>query len=338
MTVLEDIIKEHIRKNGPMDIGSFMAMALGHPDHGYYMTRDPLGRGGDFTTAPEISQMFGELVGAWVADTWIKIGRPSPFILLECGPGRGTLMADMLRATRQVDGFHDAVRIILLETSPILIEKQKEILADYRCEWIGNIDHATISSSHHPMIVIANEFLDALPVRHRDGAGKERVIALKDDELVFEGGADIYEYSPAREMFVKSVVSLLKQRGGAALFIDYGHDNKGVAGDTLQAIKDHKFVSVLDHIGEADLTAHVDFSALAEAAVDINIHGPVEQGAFLKRLGIEMRAHILMKAAAIEQRNDIQSALSRLTSPEQMGRLFKVMALCGDDNISLAGF
>lgn len=345
---LEDIIKAQIAQNGPMDVGAFMALALGHPQHGYYTGRDPFGRGGDFTTAPEISQMFGELIGAWAADMWAQMGRPDPFILLECGPGRGTLMADALRATRRMPGFHDAARVVLMEISPVLRQKQVQALADYDVEWIDGLDHPAIQSSAYPIICIANEFLDALPVRQFVKQGMlwhERVVGLTGDALSFgmsppveppsDGAADgVYEVAPARNAFTRALAGLLKARGGAALLIDYGYE-RSAAGDTLQAVRGHAFVPVLDDPGLADLTSHVDFQAIGGAASAVTAHGPVTQGDFLRALGIGIRAEALKRkgdAAAID------AAVARLTNDDAMGSLFKVMALCADETLTPAGF
>ena len=320
-----------------MGIGAFMALALGHPEFGYYMTRDPFGRGGDFTTAPEISQMFGELLGLWAADVWMKLGRPEKFDFIECGPGRGTLMADALRATKKIEGFHAAANIALMEISPVLQEKQEAVLREYNVQWIDDLDHPIIQSSHYPIILLANEFLDALPLEQWqfiDGAWRERVVEVNAQGLLSfavsekRRGAevhitgrqdDIFECAPVREKFVGDAARILKSRRGAALFIDYGHE--GGLGDTLQAVKNHKFAPVLDDVGIADLTSHVDFAALKPAVQEqVTVFGPVGQGAFLERLGIRERAQKLNQAMALE----------RLTAAAQMGRLFKAMALCHD--------
>jgi NADH dehydrogenase [ubiquinone] 1 alpha subcomplex assembly factor 7 len=342
MTPLEHIIRQRIAAEGPMGVGTFMALALGHPEHGYYMTRDPFGRTGDFTTAPEIAQMFGELLGLWAADVWMKLGHPAQFNLIECGPGRGTLMADALRAVKNVPGFLDAVQIILMEISPALKEKQRKTLKEYNVQWIDNLNHPLIQSSSHPLILLANEFLDALPIEQFqfvNGEWRERIVGIDEQgRLSFSTAirrrsgsmqekkfipafagmtGDIFETSPVRERFVEDVSKLLKQRRGVALFIDYGHE--GGFGDTLQAVKEHQFASVLENIGNADLTSHVDFTALKRAS-DVNVYGPVGQGQFLDALGLRQRAQKLNQHAEA----------ARLAAPEQMGRLFKAMALCHD--------
>lgn len=358
---LSDYLKQHIAAHGPIDMAQFMSMALGHPKHGYYMKQDPFGRGGDFTTAPEISQIFGEVIGAWVADIWLQMGQPTPFTLLECGPGRGTLMADIMRATADVEGFHEACRIHLLETSPVLKDVQSANLAAYKPQF-----HEALASVPEdvPVIMLANEFLDALPVRQlqkTDEGWQERVVCLdknqdfsfslqsslpKDLEGVFpvhiERSAkpgDIFEISLARLFFMRNLCALLRRSGGAALFIDYGHLQSGL-GDTLQAVYKHEYISVLDHIGDADLTAHVDFEVVHDVVQkeDVVVWGPLEQGSFLKAIGIEQRAQYLMGQATESQQEDIQKSLHRLTHSDQMGALFKVMGLSYGDGLKPAGF
>lgn len=321
-----------ILQNGPIDVGTFMTLAIGH----YYSTRDPFGVKGDFTTAPEISQMFGEMIGAFLADSWIKMGSPSPVLLAEAGPGRGTLMADILRATKNVPGFHAAIRIHLIEMSPVLIDRQRGALKDYDVAWTDRLENLPEGL---PLLFVANEFLDALPIRQfqfQDGAWFERLVGFDGEKFVFglapapyplPGGraGDVFEIAPQREGFVKGLAARIRAQGGVALLVDYGHDRHG-PGDTLQAVKDHQYVDALSHIGEADLTSHVDFESLARAAEGVAVYGPVGQGNFLKALGIELRAQRLNQPVALE----------RLTV--QMGQLFRVVALCHDEKIQLAGF
>lgn len=345
---LEDLIRAQIAQDGPMDVGTFMAMALGHPQYGYYVTRDPFGQAGDFTTAPEISQIFGELIGAWMADIWIQMGRPEKFILLECGPGRGTLMADALRATRKLPGFHEAAQIVLMEMSPVLRAKQEKALEDYEVNWIVGLNDPLIAEAVAPVICVANEFLDALPVRQfvKQGAlWHERVIGLVDGALHFglsppveppsDGLEDgVYEIAPARNSFVRELCLILHTNGGAALFIDYGYE-KSAPGDSLQAVKAHKFVSPLEEPGLADITAHVDFQAVRRAAAGCVAHGPVAQGSFLRALGIGVRAEMLKKQGEPEM---IEAAVRRLIDEDAMGQIFKVMALTVGHEVKPAGF
>lgn len=341
MSPLEKKIRQSIEVNGPMSIETFMGMAVSH----YYATRDPFGAEGDFTTAPEISQMFGELIGLWIADTWIKLGQPSPFNLVEGGPGRGTLMADILRATKGVDGLHDAMNIHLMETSPKLRDLQRAMLEDYHVEWHASLDDL----SNDPLIFIANELLDALPIRQYqsfEGKWFERVIGIEDDKLVFgltestlnlppvEGA--IKEISPASIHFMAQLSLKIRDCKGAALLIDYGYD-EAVTGDTLQAVKEHGFAPVLEDIGNADLTALVDFVMMAKVS-QVPVKGPINQGAFLRNLGIQMRFDKLKANATPQQVMELQSGMVRLIADDQMGVLFKVLGLCHDPAIELAGF
>jgi len=370
---LEELLKARIKEGGSVPLSEFMALALGHPDFGYYMKKDPLGRGGDFTTAPEISQIFGEMIGVWVADVWMKLGAPSRVCLLECGPGRGTLMVDLLRATRGVDGFHDALDVVLMEMSPVLREKQREALAGAGVDvrWIGGVDALDADC---PVIVVGNEFLDALPIdqyeKVEDGWAWRCVDYDWDSSKFFitqsslqsfdskeEGEAvdlfqesfgkvkdfavgDVVEVSRAQRDFVFELSEIILKRGGTILFLDYGHAKSGV-GDTFQAVYRHQYCSVLEHIGDADLTAHVDFEAVqkaSSAAGGLYCHGVVEQGAFLRALGIQLRAKALSQGASEKQGKDIVSALHRLTSDDQMGKIFKVIGFTHDQSIALAGF
>ena len=349
-------LRNTIRQQGPVDLGTFMGVAVTH----YYQTRDPFGVDGDFTTAPEISQMFGEILGAWVADCWDKLGCPDPFILLECGPGRGTLMADMLRTAKNMPGFINAMNLYLMETSPVLMERQGQALKEYNPKWLEGGDLVRELPSM-PSIIIGNEFLDALPIRqlvkHANG-WHEKMVALDGDDFVFglapasdnllqfiprdilDAANDVvFEVSPSRYHFVQNIASFLQQNHGAALMIDYGH-SVSAPGDTLQALKAHKFISVLENVGDADITSHVDFSAVIRVAEDVSIatFGPVEQGFFLQRLGIIQRSEVLKNKATKAQQNEIDMALKRLCDPDEMGRLFKVVALCHDHTIIPAGF
>lgn len=346
---------------------TFMDMALYHPEYGYYMTRDPFGIDGDFTTSPEISQMFGELIGAWIIDTWIKMGSPERFQLIECGAGRGTMMADIWRVCKAVDSIAKAVQIRIIETSPLLKKIQKTALEDAPVTWIDTLDEL----DNTPIIVLGNEFLDAMPVRQffwtKEG-WKERGVSLGIDDssgidsLCAEDTAtDIvpddvrenklvmnqaYEYSPAQKRVIGDISCALKKNTGACLLIDYGYTSG--QGDTLQAVKGHEHTEILHNIGECDLTAHVNFSLIRKWAKQHNltIHGPQTQGVFLLSLGIESRANILSAAAlkipdktksqnAIDH---INSAKERLIQPKKMGSLFKVMSLSYGIDAPLAGF
>lgn len=358
MSVLEAIIKDEITAKGSMSVARFMALALGHPEHGYYMTRDPFGQDGDFTTTPEISQMFGEVIGAWAADQWMKMGQPEAFTLLECGPGRGSLMSDILRVTARVLGFHDAAQVILLENSALLKEQQEQALTEYDVTWITDINDL---ADYQPVIVIANEFLDALPIIQLEKTlegWRERLVDFcplpnpppfmgeeKSDSGALGGGfvwaqslqnqndripfhlkdaapGSIFETAPERIEFMKTLLARVK---GSGLIIDYGH-TQSACGDTLQAVKDHAYCDVFSAIGDADITAHVDFEAIKNVIEEQGgaVERLEEQGAFLKSLGVEMRAQMLA-----DQNPDhaaaIAGQLARLIGGNEMGRLFKVL-------------
>ena len=365
MTPIEKILIGKIENEGPVSLETFMEMALGHPEHGYYRTRDPFGAKGDFTTAPEVSQMFGELIGLWCADLWMQMGKPENFILSECGPGRGTLMADALRAARSVHGFSQAVEIHLIETSPFLREKQKKTIHTYSPHFHENIEGLRNVQRGRPLILIANELLDALPIRQfswRDRQWKERLVNYKIDmgfhfiwknsslphTPLFEPEENaICEIGLARDAFVRDAAALTKN-GGAALFIDYGY-MKTAPGDTLQALKDHKFEDVLDNIGEADITAHVNFETCTREAGEqgAEVFGPVTQGRFLLSLGLAQRSEALIQSVSAGMKDsigaqntvqEIKSAVLRLSSPSEMGQLFKVLCVSHDKSIRPAGF
>ncbi len=340
-TPLEQFIKQQIEHSGPLDVGQYMGIALGHPEHGYYMKRDPLGWEGDFTTAPEISQMFGEILAVWAADAWLALRAPKKFALVECGPGRGTLLKDLLRAVRKVEGFLDAAEVHLVEMSDVLKEKQTQNLSDYSPVW-----HKTLESvpDDMPLIVIGNEFLDALPFRQfvfDGGVWKERVVGVEDDALVIGLRAagpyaknfpkadldDVYEISPTRESFVKNLSDRLSAQKGAAVLIDYGSITGGF-GDTFQAVRGHEFVDVLSTVGDADLTSHVDFAALSKRVGNAKVQ-LTTQGDFLRTLGIVIRAQVLKKKASREQAKDLEQGLQRLIDYNQMGELFKVLLISG---------
>ena len=283
----------------------------------YYATRDPLGVSGDFTTAPEISQMFGELVGAALSDCWKRAGAPEDPIYAELGPGRGTLAADALRVMKST-GFSGEVHFV--ETSPSLRKAQQTALP--AAHWHESADELPAT----PLLLVANEFLDALPIRqHVDGV--ERLIIPAAGGLAFDRDGHIVETSPAREEAVASIAKRVAEHGGVALFIDYGHE-RSAPGDTLQAVRGHGFAPVLDNPGEQDLTAHVDFEALGRAALDLGATatGVVTQGDWLRRLGIEARADGLAKTNP-DKADEIRSAVNRLTAKDQMGELFKVIAI-----------
>lgn len=341
MTPLHDIVLRDIRANGPLTIAQYMTTCLFHPQHGYYTQSTVFGRGGDFITAPEVSQMFGELIGLALAQTWLDMGQPSRFILLELGPGRGTLMADILRATQAVAGFHRAMIPTLYEASPKLRQIQKQTLQGYPITWISDLDQLDDA----PLFCVANEFFDALPIRQFQRKGDqwhERIVGAQNDTLSMgltktpvalpdlinrlgdTADGDIVELCPQAGPICAQIGQHIETHGGLALIFDYG-DWRSL-GDTLQAVQNHAYCDPLQAPGQADITAHVDFEALAAATP--SAHSRVTpQGVWLERLGITARAQALaqrLTGAALDQH--IQ-AHRRLTHPDEMGTLFKVMAL-----------
>ena len=307
-------LRELIRAAGPIGVDVFMGEANAH----YYATRDPLGVSGDFTTAPEISQMFGEIVGAALADCWDRAGRPGNAIYVELGPGRGTLAADALRVMAKA-GLRPEVHFV--ETSPVLHEIQSQTHTN--AEWHESL--LTITPDL-PLLLVANEFFDALPIRQWIGE-EERQVTIAGEEFAFTADGSIREDSPERESVAREIAVQLDSRGGVALIIDYGHVHSGV-GDTMQAVRGHHFANVLCDPGEQDLTSHVDFEALARGAqaVPVEIEGPVEQGEWLEALGLRQRAAALAKTSP-ERAAEIVAAQARLCDPDAMGSLFKVMAI-----------
>jgi NADH dehydrogenase [ubiquinone] 1 alpha subcomplex assembly factor 7 len=360
MNALERTIRSIIATNGPLPLSRYMALCLAHPRHGYYMRRDPLGAAGDFTTAPEVSQMFGELIGLWCAEVWRAMRAQRPVLLVELGPGRGTLMRDALRAAQAVPEFRAALEVHLVETSPVLRELQRATLAaaDVEPRWhkrVGTLpDGATLA--------VANEFVDALPVdqivKTDDGWHERRVGLAADGSLSFglhptpipdfedrlpprlrraPPGAllERRDYTPIVEL-----ADRIARFGGAALVIDYGHVRTAF-GDTLQAVRAHRFADPLAHPGEADLTAHLDFEALGDAlrGRGVRVHGPVPQGAFLRRLGIELRAERLQRNASPQAASAVRSGLERLIGPAPgMGELFQALAFSHRDLPNPPGF
>ncbi len=347
-----------IQADGPLNIAQFMAHALMHPVYGYYRRRDPLGAHGDFITAPEISQMFGELLGLWCAQAWLDMAAPEKVHLVELGPGRGTLMADALRAARLVPGFQEALDIHLIEANSVLKETQRRTLDAFAITWHDHFE--TVPDG--PLILIANEFFDCLPIRQfvrGEDAWYERGVGLEGEDLAFvllpltpdtapgrglppwaarARPGDIFEVCPSGEALAAAIAARVGRHGGRALIIDYGYDRPG-CGDTLQALFRHRPDHALNKPGEADLTAHVDFTRLAETArPHCSVHGPIAQGAFLASLGITQRAQTLRRTASAAQARDIDSALTRLTAPDHMGTLFKVVCLSHPDLPPPPGF
>lgn len=343
MTPLARLLAARIAAEGPIGLDRYMADCLLHPEHGYYATRDPFGRAGDFITAPEISQMFGEMLGLCLAQVWLDQGRPAPFTLAEIGPGRGTLMADVARVIRSVPGMAEAARLHLIEASPTLRAVQRQTLAAHQVSWHESVE--TLPGA--PLFLLANEFFDALPIRQflRTEAGwAERQVGLQGERLV-PGLApptrfaalehrladtkpgDVVETCPAAAPILTGIACRIAAHGGAALVIDYGHWRS--LGDTFQAVKAHEYCDPFAAPGEADLTAHVAFEPLAAAArgAGAQASAMTAQGVLLERLGITARAEALaakLSGGALEAH---RAAHRRLTHPEEMGQVFQSLAI-----------
>jgi NADH dehydrogenase [ubiquinone] 1 alpha subcomplex assembly factor 7 len=348
-TPLAAVLSQRIARDGPISVHDYMAACLADRSAGYYATRQPIGKDGDFITAPEVSQMFGELIGVWCATLWQTMGEPRAVTVAELGPGRGTLMADALRAWRSVPKLLDSMSIALIETSPVLCETQRQTLRGCPAPlgWYESIEDVP----QGPLIVIANEFVDALPVRQmvrQGGVWHERCVTIGDrGAFAFCAGqavdrdalpspvrdmdaADgaVVETRPAAASLVSALAARAKQAPVGALIADYGHDMSG-PGDTLQAVRQHRFADPLALPGEADLTAHVDFAALEETATSLGLgaYGPMPQGEFLLKLGLAARCDSLLRNATGAQRVAVVSGAARLADPRQMGLLFKVLVL-----------
>lgn len=356
MTTLTTIIREKIAASGSISIADYMALALSHPEHGYYIKRDPFGARGDFITAPEISQIFGEMIGIWCAQMWAQMGM-GPISIVELGPGRGTLMADLLRATKSAANFHDSITIHMVETSPTLAHAQYQRLRDDhpRIEWLDSVEELPKTK----ILIIANEFFDALPIKQyvmTDEGMRERRVTWNDTLGILEfvlaepglalaksGNAipvgTVMEHSPASRGVMRQLASHVHQYGGAGLIIDYGYLGDAHH-DTLQALKAHLFHPVLAEPGEADITAHVDFTSLMTISRDAGNMVPelVSQGEFLVRMGAQLRLEMLLRHAVGDQRDHLITGLQRLISPQAMGELFKVMAFASDPRLELPGF
>lgn len=346
---LAERLREEISRGGPIRLDTYMAACLADPLSGYYVTRDPLGRSGDFITAPEASQVFGELIGLWSVALWKSMGEPVPFHIIELGPGRGTLLSDALRAMSIVPQMLQNTRCHLVEISAALFKQQQEMLANAPCEisWHTNIEEI----EEGPSIVIANEFFDALPIRQFVKQGPDwhdRLVTTAPDgtfqfvpssapiagvpiphELA-NGSADgaIFETCAAATEMIASIAARAARHPLAALIIDYGHNQSGV-GETLQAVRAHQYADPLEAPGEADITAHVDFANLSHVARQVGLapHGPIPQGRFLLSLGLARRIERLLTQATEDQASLLVTGAQRLIDPAQMGELFKVLAL-----------
>jgi NADH dehydrogenase [ubiquinone] 1 alpha subcomplex assembly factor 7 len=359
-TALEERLIDLIKANGPITIADFMADALGHPHDGYYMSSSPIGASGDFTTAPEISQVFGELIGLWLVQSWTEMGQPKAFNLVELGPGRGVLMSDVLRASQLRPAFLRAAAVWLVETSGRLrYEQQMRLRAQSaKPQWAD--DFTEIAPA--PYLIVANEFFDCLPIRQfeRTNTGwRERLVGLSGDHasLSFVHASTppppdidlpdpshvelgtVIERSAPSVSAIRQIASALVEHGGRALIIDYGQLGTG-KGDTLQAVRRHRYWPVLSSPGKADITAHVDFEALSRAAVEEGAAcwGPVAQGAFLNRLGLPARVAALSAGKDEAEIEKIRSGVHRIAAPEEMGEVFKVMCVSSPTLPTPAGF
>lgn len=347
-TPLEERLIALIKSRGPISVADYMEDALLHPHDGYYTSQAPIGAKGDFTTSPEISQIFGELIGLWLVQSWIDMGSPDAFNLVELGPGRGVLMQDILRAAKLRPAFLDAAHVWLVETSGRLRHEQQRRLRDagIATDWADAFSDIPPA----PVLIVANEFFDCLPIRQfvRTETGwRERLVGIDESggalaftlaetpplpsinlpDAATAARGDIFEIGAASEEMIEEISRSLVEHGGRALIIDYGHLHSG-AGDTLQAVRRHAYWPVLASPGRADITAHVNFERIARAAFAAGAaaHGPVSQGDFLQRLGLPMRLERLSFGKAPEEAADLFAGAHRISSPAQMGELFK--ALC----------
>lgn len=342
-----DDLTAHLASHRAMSVADYMAWCLTARDDAYYRVAEPIGRTGDFITAPEVSQIFGELVGLWMGAVWLSMGQPAPFVVVELGPGRGTLVSDAMRALRVVPGFADAARLHLVERSGTLRQAQAGALAAYAPVWHERLEDVPDG----PLVLVANEFFDALPVAqfvHAEDGWHERVVRMGADGCpVFASGAScqppeiatllpdpepgaILESRLASLPACQALGERARMHPVAALIIDYGYE-RDAYGDTLQAVRAHDYDDPLAHPGKADLSAHVNFAELARmaSASGLTPYGPLPQGEFLLALGLEARLHRLMSSARPEQQGALLTGARRLTDPYQMGSLFKAMALTG---------
>jgi SAM-dependent MidA family methyltransferase len=339
---LPEIIRDLIRQRGALSVGEYMALCLGHPQYGYYMSHEPFGALGDFTTAPEISQLFGEMIAVWVMTTWEKLGKPQDIQIVEMGPGRGTLMKDLWRGLYAMPELQSIVKIHLVDFSPRLQTIQKENLEGRPVTW--HQDFKTVPQQ--PSLIIANEFFDALPIQqavYHQGQWYMRQVIADEEDLLFGLGnplqgifvgnpqdGDIFEYAPLSADIMDHLCEFLKKNNGALLAIDYGDEAPldERIGETLQALYQQKPDPVLDHPGDADITAHVAFDSLKHIARDHNLLGNVQtQADFLRQQGILLRAQALLEKANPEQAKTLNEAMHRLLDTKEMGELFKVFEM-----------
>jgi len=358
---LETEIRRRIALAGPMPVRQYIALCLTHPEHGYYTTRDPLGRDGDFITAPEVSQIFGELVGLWAASLWQAIGAPENVRIVELGPGRGTMMLDAMRAANVVPAFRDAPVVHLVEASPAMRVRQEATLKGIQAPILWHDSFEEVPDG--PAIILANEFFDALPVHQavrQINGWYERMVGINEQGNLAFSIADeqlplfdqllppavrtaslgsVYEWRP--DNLALEIGRRIMRQGGGALIIDYGH-LESAAGETLQAVGRHSFTDPLGTPGQVDLTAHVNFEALRLAAESMGVrtHGPLDQAEFLRRMGIDRRAAALKSVVTPDKAGDIDLAVSRLTGEGRtgMGKLFKAIAFTDPKVAAIPGF
>jgi len=360
-SALEERLKTLIAQRGPISVADYMADALSHPHEGYYMTASPIGAEGDFMTAPEISQIFGEIIGLWLLQSWLDIGSPEQFNLVELGPGRGVLMDDILRAARLRPGFIQAADIWLVETSGRLRHEQKKRLKLHKEADITWVDRFG-DIPNTPTLIVANEFFDCLPIRQFEKTTlgwHERMVGIDPatNNLIFELApapslfdhpilhndtstiGDIIETCEPAKKIAAQIAKSFSNEKSRILIIDYGNYSNTL-GDTFQAVRNHKFWSPLSSPGKADLTAHVDFQTLGDAALHegASVYGPVSQGKFLDRLGLSYRVESLCRGKSEEEQITIREGAHRLAAPAEMGELFKVMCIASANLEPPAGF
>ena len=345
---IKNLIISDITKNGPITISRFMNHCLYNRNFGYYSTKkQAIGAKGDFITSPEISQVFGELVGLWLGQTWVDRGKPSPFSLIELGPGNGTMMLDVLNTTKKIPGFTESASIVLVESSLTLKARQKSLLRDYNPIWIENV----LDIPEQPLFLIANEFLDALPIRQfkkNNNIWHERYVALSNNGELhfiyvpsnFENELNILYREVPDDVTVetsdmtKSILSDLSEKilrnGGVSLFIDYGYFNG--FGETLQAVHQHAYANPLENLGETDLTAQVNFKSVYNLINKKGLRATniENQRNFLLNLGLQQRSKVLAKNLSETKKKLHFKAIDRLTNNDQMGALFKVMAFTNE--------
>jgi NADH dehydrogenase [ubiquinone] 1 alpha subcomplex assembly factor 7 len=341
--MLESLLHQEVQEKGPLSQSRFMELALQHPLYGYYRSQEAISR--DFTTSPEISQLFGDLIGAWVIDCYEKLNQPQALSLIELGPGKGTLMADILRIGKLSAPFLKALKVHLVEINPLLKEAQRKVI-QHPATWIEKLEE--VPNSNAPLMIIGNEFFDALPTHcyaRKDNVLYERCVDCEDGKLVFilmplqkdPGPDQIWESSAAVDVVMDAICSRLLRQSGVFLCIDYGYE-KG-RGDSLQALYKGQPSHPLSHVGTSDLTCHVNFGHLKEIALSkgLDVLGPLPQGQFLKNLGLDLRLERLKNQNPFHKAS-LEAGALRLTHPQQMGELFKVMAVFPPSFIKPIGF